>query len=252
MQSVRSPLLSKYSDLLHAFSTKAGGYSLKPYAQNNLAFHVNDNPQTVHKNHTYYAKYLDYNLNNLVYMDQVHGDKILIIDKNTDLKKIPRCDAIITNQKDIPLMVMVADCIPILIYDPVKKVIATVHAGRAGVFLNILSKTIVMMKTSFQSQAHDLIVVLGPSIRSCCYEVGLEIKNEAERLNYSYAITQKNGSYYLDLLSIVKEQIKDIDVKDKNIDISPYCTSCNTNIFFSYRAEKETSGRFSGLLMLKD
>jgi len=252
MRSVKSPLLRKHSNLLHAFSTKVSGYSLRPFAQNNLAYHVNDDPLTVYKNHLNYARYLDYNIKNLVYMEQIHGDKIVVIDKNTDVNKIPKCDALITDQKDIPLMVMVADCIPILIYDPIKEVIATVHAGRAGVFLKIVTKTIQVMRKSFKSSTQDLIVVLGPSIRSCCYEVGLEIKEEAQALGYKYAITKKDSSYYLDLISIVKKELKGLNVNKDNIDVSPYCTSCNNDIFFSYRAEKNTSGRFSGVLMLKN
>ena len=171
MRSVHSSLLSKHSDLLHAFSTKQNGFSIEPFAQNNLAYHVNDNTQTVYKNHIHYAQYLNYNIESLVHMNQIHGDKIVIIDKDTDLTKIPQCDAMITKEKEIPLMVMVADCIPILIYDPIKKVIAVVHAGRTGVFLKILTKTLQMMQRSFKSSAEDLLIVLGPSIRNCCYEV---------------------------------------------------------------------------------
>jgi YfiH family protein len=185
-------------------------------------------------------------------MRQVHGDKVVTINKDTDLNKIPQCDALITNEKEIPLMVMVADCIPILIYDPIKKVIAVVHAGRAGVFLKLLPKTIQTMLSEFKSKTEDLLIVLGPSICGCCYEVGAEIKNEAEKLNYKYAITHKDSSYFLDLISILKEQLKEIDIKENNIEISPYCTSCNNNLFFSYRAENNITGRFSGLLMLRD
>jgi len=251
MQSVKSSLLNKYSNLLHAFSTKAIGHSQKPFSHKNLAYHVNDNAQDVLKNHLDYAKHLRYNYQNLVYMEQVHGDKIQLITQESDLNQIPTCDALITQEKDIPLMVMVADCVPILIYDPIQEAIAVVHAGRAGTFKQILKKTIKYIEARFDSHVKDLICVLGPSIHKCCYEVGEEIKDEAFVLSYDFAITQKNGSYYLDIIAILKHQLNEIGVPEEHIEVSPYCTSCNKELFFSYRAEKNTTGRFSGLLMLR-
>jgi len=251
MRSLQSTLLTPYKNIIHAFSTRDNGYSLKPFLQNNLAFHVNDNPDLVLKNHQNYANYLHYDINKLVYMEQVHGATIKIIDKETDLSNTPKCDALITQEKDIPLMVMVADCIPILLFDPVQEVIAVVHAGRAGVFNNILINTIDEMKNKCKTNVKDLLVILGPSIRECCYEVGEEIKVEAQKLNFGYSIKEKDGSYYLDLIRIIKQELQKINIKNKNIEISKYCTSCNNKTFFSYRADKNTTGRFSGLLMLK-
>ena len=80
MRSVKSPLLTPYTNLLHAFSTKDKGFSSKPFFQNNLAYHVNDNPENVDKNHLYYSKYLNYDLIKLVRMNQVHGDRVVLID----------------------------------------------------------------------------------------------------------------------------------------------------------------------------
>ncbi|PHR54074.1 MAG: hypothetical protein COA44_14470 [Arcobacter sp.] len=251
MQSVRSPLLNPYTQITHAFSTKEDGFSLKPFSQNNLAYHVNDNPKHVFQNHQHFALYLQYDLKKLVHMNQVHGNSISIIDKSTDLNHIPKCDALITQEKNIPLMVMVADCIPILLYDPIKEIIAVVHAGRAGVFNKILIKTINKMTSNFKTDAKDLLVVLGPSIKECCYDVDMQIKVEAIKHNYGYSINEKKDSYYLDLVSIIKEQLKELHIENKNIEISNYCTSCNNKLFFSYRADKNITGRFCGLLMLR-
>jgi len=251
MRSIQSSLLSVHKNLLHAFSTKKNGNSEFPFSQNNLAYHVNDNPQTVLKNHLNYANYLNYDINRLVHMEQIHGDKIVIIDKTSDLSIIPQSDALITQEKNIPLMVMVADCIPILVYDPIQKAIAVIHAGRAGVFNKILIKTLKLMKRQFNTQVENTNIVLGPSIRSCCYQVGEEIKKEAESLNYTYAVKTNDNTISLDLIIIIKEQLRELGIPIKNIEVSPYCTSCNKDLFFSYRAENNNTGRFSGLLMLK-
>ena len=252
MRVIHSSLLSDHTDnLLHAFTTRIEGFSLKPFYQNNLAYHVNDDPKKVQQNHMRLAQYLDYDFERLVHMDQVHGDTIKIIDNDSDLNHIPQCDALITKEKNIPLMVMVADCIPIMIYDKEEKVIAVVHAGRAGVFAQLLPKTLKTMQMRFNSNKQNLIIVLGPSIHKCCYEVGKEIKEEAEKLGYAYAIHSDNGNYYLDLISIIKEQLQDMNILKENIEYSPFCTSCHKDLFFSYRAENKITGRFCGLLKLK-
>ncbi len=250
MRSIQSHLFKSQKNILHAFTTKEGGVSQAPYTGNNLAYHVQDKLQNVQKNHFELAKFLDYPLSKLVHMNQVHGNTIINITKEYNPQNRPQCDALITDQVDIPLMVMVADCIPILLYDPVRKVIAAVHAGRAGIFNKILPKTIQKMQNDYLCDSKNILVSLGPSIHSCCYEVGEEIKKEAEVLAYGFAIKKNKNNYFLDLISIAKQQLLEINIMQENIEISPYCTSCNTQLFYSFRAEKQC-GRFAGIIMLK-
>jgi len=250
MRSIQSPLLTPYINLLHAFTTKEGGFSQAPFTGNNLAYHVQDQNSSVNKNHKELAKYLNYSQNNLIRMNQVHGNTITDVDKTYNNSEPPNCDALVTNQVNTPLMVMVADCLPILLFDDTKKVIAAVHAGRAGVFTEILPKTIQRMKEKYQSKAANIKVVVGPAIHSCCYEVGEEIKKEAYKKGFDYAIIEKNKHLYLDLISIVKKQLQTSCIQEHNIEISQECTACNTDLFYSYRAEKQC-GRFAGIIMLK-
>ncbi len=248
MKTINSQLLSEYKEIMHAYSTRVEGVS--KYG-NNLAYHVNDIKEDVDKNHTQLASCLHYTLDNLVHMNQVHNDKIHIIDETHNYNKIPTCDALVTNKKKVPLMVMVADCIPVLIYDPVKEVIAAIHAGRAGIFKEIIPKTIKKMKKKYSSNSKDMIVSLGPSIHQCCYEVGKEIKEEAEQLGYGYSIQTDRENYYLDLITIGYQQLLDSGIEKDKIEKSSYCTACHTDIFYSYRAEDKHCGRFAGIIMLK-
>ena len=250
MDELKSKLLTPHNNLLHTFTTRKGGNSHSPFDENNLAYHVNDNDCDVDKNHLNLAAKLHYPHNNLIRMNQVHGNTIVSITQQTELSTLPTCDALITNVKNIPLMVMVADCIPLLMYDPVNRAIAAIHAGRTGVFSKIVPKTISKMKTLYNTHANDLLIAIGPSIHQCCYEVGEEIKEEAKELGYAYSIKEVDSSYTLDLLSIVKRQLKAVNVNADNIDISTYCTACSTNYFYSYRKEGKC-GRFAGLIMLK-
>ncbi len=248
MKTINSQLLDRYTEIMHAYSTRVDGVS--KYG-NNLAYHVNDIKENVDKNHRLLASYLHYPLNKLVHMNQVHKDSILIVNASHNYKEIPTCDALVTNKKHVPLMVMVADCIPVLIYDPVREVVAAVHAGRAGIFKEIIPKTINKMKETYDSESKDIIVSLGPSIHQCCYEVGEDVKEEARQHGYGYAIKTAHGKYYLDLTAIGYEQLIKSGIEKKNIEKSSYCTACQTDTFYSYRAEDKNCGRFSGIIMLK-
>lgn len=252
MKTLHSSLLEPYEHkILHAFSTRHDGVSKPPYYQNNLAFHVNDDLEDVKENHLQFSKYLGYPQERLMHMNQVHGDTIMIIDEQTDLKNIPTCDAMITQLPKVPLMVMVADCIPVLLYDPIHQAIGVVHAGRAGILKQIIPKTIQHMIQEFSSSPDDICVVLGPSIRQCCYKVGQEILDETIALKMNHAIENRQGHYYLDLITLAHDQLAEIGITQEHIDTSPYCTACHNNLLFSYRASQQNCGRFAGVMMLR-
>lgn len=143
---------------------------------------------------------------------------------------------------------MVADCSPIVFYDPIQEVIAVAHSGRAGTFANITKNVIEKFTDLYDSNIEDIEVKIGPAIGECCYEVGFEIVEEANKLGLNYAITQKEDSYYLDIPSILTHQLKELGVTD--FQISHECTSCDTDKYYSYRAEGET-GRFCAVVELR-
>lgn len=134
MKIYQSKILNNFSNLTHTFTTKDGGVSKKPYSSLNLAFHVQDNSANVITNHEKLASNLNYNKRTLVHMKQIHSDIVHIVSDDNNFDNPPTCDALITDKKNIPLMVMVADCSPILFYDKTKEVIAVAHAGRQGTF----------------------------------------------------------------------------------------------------------------------
>ena len=250
MKFYQSKLLNNHPELLHAYTTKHGGRSFAPYESLNLAFHVGDNPLDVEKNHTLLAQELGYSKKTLVHMKQIHSNSVKIVNHHDDFYKPPTCDAIMTNQRNIPLMVMVADCSALLFYDSKQKAIAAAHAGRAGAFLNITNKVIENFIENFYSHPQDICVSIGANIGVCCYEVGEEIYEEANNLNLEYAIQKRENKYYLDVNAILKKQLLDAGVEEKNIDISKECTSCFKDKYFSYRASGIT-GRFCGIIMLR-
>jgi hypothetical protein len=182
-------------------------------------------------------------------MRQIHSDRITIIDKTYNFDTPPECDALITDQPNIPLMVMSADCTPILLYDPVHKVIGAVHAGRAGALNEIVPKTIQIMMKNFGSSPNEIHAVLGPCIRGCCYEINSAIAEETASKGYPEALRYENEKIFLDVNTILIEQLNRLGVK--SIEVIDACTSCQNELYFSYRADQQHTGRIAGVIILR-
>lgn len=251
MQLYQSNILKNFSNILHAFSTRDGGVSNTPYQSLNLAFHVEDNKSDVIKNHELLAKELDYNFNHLVHMKQIHSNIVHTVTDQDNFKNPPTCDALITNKVNTPLMVMVADCTPVLFYDSKQSVIAVAHAGRVGAFTNIVDNVINSFIKEYKSEPSNIIVSIGASIGVCCYEVGEEIYLQAKKLKLEYALKKREQSYFLDITMILKRQLLEAGILKEKIDILQECTSCQSEKYFSYRSQGVT-GRFCGVIMLKE
>lgn len=210
----------------------------------NIAYHVGDLKQNVDKNRQTLANKLNYKNEDLVYMNQTHGNNVQIVDKNSP-KLIENCDGIITKEKNLPLMVMVADCIPILFYDETKGVIAAVHAGRNSTFLKIAQITANKMINELFCKAQNIKVIMGPSINSCCYEVSDELLNIVKTSFGEEFCKNKN----IDLHGINIMLLKELGIKD--ITVSKICTKCSDKAYFSFRKNPKT-GRFSGIISLSN
>lgn len=189
----------------------------------------------------------------LVCPSQVHGDTVFIAGPEdrgrgvyTRSNAIPRTDALITNQRHLPLAILTADCLPVFIFDNDKKAIAVVHAGWKGLHQQIIAKTIRRMCQVFKVSPEDLIIAIGPGIRPCCYEVGKDF------LTYFKAgISRKGSKIYFDLAQAAGSQMKDAGVRADHIYDSHICTSCMNSEFFSYRREGEAAGRSMAVMELQ-
>ncbi len=241
MQIIHSKLLKQFKNLTQGFTTKQNG---------NLGFHVGDDRESVIQNHKALGKELSYNYETLVHMQQIHSNECRVVETYDDFFHPPCCDALITNKKNIPLMVMVADCSPLLFYDAKQEVIALAHAGRAGTFSNIVQSVLTSFKENYNSSVENIFVSVGASIKECCYEVGEEIVQEAEELSLSYSISKRENSYYLNISKILSRQLLNAGILEQNIEFIDECSCCNQKSYYSYRGEGKT-GRFTGIVMLK-
>jgi YfiH family protein len=237
--------------IVHTFTGRDGGGSEAPFDTFNLAFHVGDDDAAVLRNHERLAARLGYERRKLVHMRQVHSARVVRCDAATDFTSRPECDALITDLPGRPLMVMAADCIPLLLYDPRRPAVAAVHAGRAGALKNIVAATLDAMRDAYGTDPRHLHAALGPSIRGCCYEVNGTIADEVRTAGYAEALSYRHGRPFLDVAAIVLRQLSEAGVPAEQVTTSPDCTACAHDRLFSYRADGGTTGRQAGVVMLR-
>jgi len=244
--------LAKYDVLLHAVTTKSTKF---PYSFS-LALHTGEENEPIVKNRNILAQYLETHTPlHFVVAQQTHSANIKIITEShtkgweEHASAIENCDALITNVPHVILSILTADCVPVLLFDPVKNVVAAVHAGWKGTQQHITEQTVQKMQEKFACNPKDIHAGIAPSIGKCCYEVSKDVAQHF--FNIDNCFTQVGDKYMLDLPCINKIQLEKSGIATVNIEMSNICTSCNVEHFFSYRKEKGCSGRFMSMIGIK-
>ncbi len=242
---LHSKLFQQYPGIRFGFSTKKGGVSRIPYGLN-LSYMVGDDPQHVDINRERFFGKLGIPIDKLAVPKQFHGDFIKTVQEPGvyDL-----CDALITTKTGVYLTISSADCLPIFLYDPELRAIAAIHAGWRGTKLKIVEKTIKKMIKEFGTNPEDLIAYIGPGAGVCCYEVGEEV---ARDFDHRYLVQYSAHKSRLNMKLFTKIQLLDTGLKDRNIELSDYCTICNPGLFYSFRREKLNSGRMMGVIGIEE
>lgn len=230
--------------------------------KNNLDF-INIKDENVELNFSTANKNLDFNINNkkgienlnnlknlyklkaVAYLKQIHSDKIYVFDG-----KDHEGDALITDKPDVAIGIFTADCVPVLMYSKEKGVIAAVHSGWKGTFLEIAAKTAKKMSVDFGVNFEDLNVYIGPHNRVCCYDFGEDIaKQFANKGVYHFSDIYVNGK--LNLSKCITIQLKKIGILENKIHDLNLCTSCSKEYkFFSYRNNNKC-GRMYSFIYIK-
>ncbi|MFC1656319.1 peptidoglycan editing factor PgeF [Patescibacteria group bacterium] len=185
-------------------------------------------------------------LKNLVSLNQVHGDSILKVDSaNQEIDG--DYDAVITNKKDVNLVIRVADCQAVSIYDPVREVVANIHNGWKGSVKNIVGKTIKKMESESGCDPKDMYVWISPSLGPCHAEFSDPLNELPENL-HKY-ILENN---HVDFWKMTKDQCVQEGILENHIEMPTQCTVCHSDIFYSYRASKGGRDRFEVVIGMKD
>jgi YfiH family protein len=244
-------ILNGYEDIIALTTTKNTQYEY----DYSLALHTGEDSNKICSNRKELLKSLGLQDYSVVLANQTHSCNIAVINDNyskgwiDSASAIDNTDALITNQKGVLLGILSADCVPVMLYDKAKQVVANIHAGWRGSACNIVSKSVIKMQQEFDSNPADIISLIAPSIGKCCYEVDINVAKHFSHIDGAYS--KVGDKYMLDLPYINRYQLLQSGISDEHIQMSGVCTSCDNERFFSYRKECGCSGRFMSLIGLK-
>ena len=232
---ISSDILSQYRTLRFGMSTRQGGTSPEPLGMN-LSFRVGDDPERVEENRRRFFGALGFDLQRVAIPLQCHSSHIRSVNLPGEYDS---CDGLVTTTKDLPLVITVADCLPIVLFDPGAAVLGHVHAGWRGSASAIVHRAVTMMKNEFGASPDTMVAYLGPSAGVCCYEVGREVADAflPDQLDV------RNGRIYLNLKKANTDQLLGCGLRAENLEVSDSCTICMPELFHSYRRDREKSGR---------
>lgn len=233
----------------HRIFTRRNGCSPRPFASLNVSLGIGDAETNVARNREIIRRGMAGG--DFVYARQVHGCGIAVLKDNIQVQSADTAagaltaDALVTDLPDKFLVIQVADCQAVLLYDPVRQVVANVHCGWRGSILNIIGRSIEAMKHHFDCRPERIRAGIGPSLGPCCAEF-INYKEEIPAVFWDY----KDASDHFDFWAVSRDQLIDAGVPERNIELSRICTRCQTDEFYSYRAAK-TTGRFAAVIGLK-
>ncbi|MEJ5998603.1 peptidoglycan editing factor PgeF [Corynebacterium sp. H130] len=237
-------LTKDFRPVRKVFTNRAGGVSASPYESFNLGDHVGDDPAAVAANRQRLAHVLELPEDRLVWMEQIHSPNVTVVDGPCD-QPVEATDALVTTQRQLALVVLTADCVPLLLSDDEAGVVAAVHAGRMGARNGIVRKTVEKM-VELGARPAKIHALMGAAASGKNYEVPEAMANDVEaRLPGSKVRTTK-GTWGLDIRAGLIRQLLSLGVQA--IDSDPRCT-IDDESFFSYRREG-TTGRQAGIVWL--
>ncbi len=250
---IKSKNLKKIKNLKHGFFNRVGGKSKSIYKSLNCGPGSKDLPSNIKKNLQIVKKKISNSASDIFLLNQIHSNKFIFIDKEYKTKIKPKADAVITNQKKLPIAVLTADCVPVLIYDSKKKIIAAIHAGWKGAYKNIVGKVLKFM-IKMGSKPQNIMASIGPSISVKNYEVQDDFKKKfmkKNKKNIRY-FRKYNNKLYFNLPKYVYSSF--LENKIKKIEIIKVDTFDEKNNFFSARRalslNHDDYGRNISIIML--
>lgn len=241
----------------HCFTTRYGGVSAGCLSSLNLGAHRGDDPKNVEKNFSILADALGFDTKNAVLTHQIHTDIVRRVSKTDgqglDHAAYPECDALITNDPGTALVVFTADCTPILLQDPVTGAVGAAHAGWRGTAADLAGKTVRAMIRAFGCDPKNIRGAIGPNIGQCCFETDAEVPNAMLQTFGNAALPQIRSvaeKYYVNLKELNALSLRRAGVT--RIEISPACTACDPQQFWSHRITKGARGSQGAVIVCKE
>ncbi len=253
--------LSTFPGIVHFTTTRQGGVSSGNYNSFNLSVYSGDDLQDVAKNRQFLCDSIGIHSDNLIIPHQIHSDTIRILPSDFSVYSssernefVCNTDALITDLPGFCIGITVADCVPVLLYDAKKNIIAAVHAGWRGTVHHIVQKTVRQMQEHFLSNPENIYAAIGPCIGAAIYEVGNEVFEEFETSGFPMDeisfFNSKTAKYHLNLKKANEYSLLQSGLLQENIEIADSCTFTNSDNFFSARKLGIQSGRFISGIMI--
>ncbi|MEU9668119.1 peptidoglycan editing factor PgeF [Streptomyces bobili] len=228
-----------------AFTDRWGGVSAAPYEELNLGGAVGDDPGAVRTNRESAARSLGLEAGRVIWMNQVHGADVAVVDGPWGEHPVPEADAVVTTQRGLALAVLTADCTPVLLADPVAGVVGAAHAGRPGMVAGIVSAAVRAM-VGLGAEPSRIVARTGPAVCGRCYEVPETMRAEVAAVEPAAHAETSWGTPAVDVTAGVHAQLDRLGVHDR--EQSPVCTR-ESKDHFSYRRDR-TTGRLAGYVWL--
>lgn len=241
----------------HCFSTREGGISKGCYSSMNLRFECDDTRENVLHNFSAISDAVGINYKDLVHFNQVHEDRVYTASKadcgsgTIYPDKAQDADALITNERKVPLMTSHADCVPLFFLDKKQAVIALAHSGWRGTVKGIGRNVVRKMKSDYNSDTKDILVGIGPSIQLDCFEVGEEVAQTFIDTFGCDTVKKYGNKYHANMQLAIKKHLLGEGIPQNNIDDCGICTSCNSELLFSHRKTNGKRGNLGAFLELK-
>lgn len=241
--TIKPIIFSRYGELVSGMSTRNGGVSKGTFGMN-LSLSVGDDRERVRENRVRFFTALGADSERVAFARQVHSAVVRYVDGPGEYHE---CDGLVTDRPGVYLAVSVADCVPILLYDPVQRVIAALHAGWRGTEGGIAANGVGLLKTKCGAEPSNILAYIGPAAGVCCYEVGEEVSG---RFDGRY-VRRTDGRIFLDLKGVNKAQLAAAGVAERNIEVSSLCTITERALLHSYRRDGPASGRMLAVIGIK-
>lgn len=243
----------------HGFATRLGGVSTGACAQLNLGLSRHDNPAAVRENYARFCSAVGTQTSCLVMTHQVHRDTVRVVSRDDLLpdlfSPIPyEADGLITDDPTFCLTIFYADCIPVLLYDPKRRVIAAVHSGWRGTALGITDRAVAKMGGSYGCDPTDILAAIGPGIGPCCFETHRDVPDAMTAAlgpdAAPYLTFLGNGKYSVDLKGILTLRLRRCGLAPAHIDVLPLCTGCHPELYWSHRKLGDRRGNQAAVIQL--
>ena len=233
----------------HCFTTRHTGVSTGIWGSMNIAMHRGDEDANVVENYAILGKCIGFQAEDLVLSHQTHSDIVRKVGRadhiGLDHHEYPECDALITNEPGVGLVIFTADCTPILLHDPVTGAVGAVHAGWRGTAFGIVKKAVDRMVAEYGCDPANIHAAIGPNIGLCCFETDEDVPNalrEALGEEVEDCFEKYDGKYHVDLKDANEIWLRRAGVKMRNIEMSISCTACRPDRYWSHRVTKGERG----------